>query len=125
MQTGRAFRIAPRLDVRQRAYDHAKGETRHFFAQLRAYQVMPEAGLLSIQPVALNVPVEHIVSRAGVRANCEMCGEEIINEREVVLGGHIFCHPCAFGGYYKLERSDIYNSTPHVIPACYKSGSHA
>jgi formylmethanofuran dehydrogenase subunit E len=115
IQAGQAMRLAPRLDVRQRAYDYAPGEARHYFAQLQAYQVMPDVELLTIQPVQLKITVEKIVSRAGVRINCESCGEEIINEREIGVNGHIFCHPCAFGGYYKLEMPQIYTSVLQVI----------
>lgn len=99
-QTGQAFRVAPRLDVRERAYNYAPGEARHYFAQLQGYQVMPDNELLNIQAVQLTTPVDQIISRVGVRVNCEGCGEEVINEREVILSGHVFCHTCALGGYY-------------------------
>ncbi len=59
---------------------------------------MPDDELLKIQPVHLNTPIKSIISRAGVRVNCETCGEEIINEREVILDGRILCQPCAYGG---------------------------
>lgn len=97
----RAVRVAPRLDVRERAYAYAPGERRHYFAQLQAYQVMPDDELLAIQPVALATPVAEIVSRPIVRTNCERCGEEIINEREVVTGGQTLCRCCAGPGYYR------------------------
>lgn len=104
VQNGRAVRVAPRLDVRERAYAYAPGERRHYFAQLQAYQVMPDAELLSIQEVALTTPVEQIVSRPIVRANCDRCGEEIINEREVVRGGETLCKGCAGPGYYRPQK---------------------
>ncbi len=103
-QTGQAVRLAPRLDVRQRAYDYAPGEARHYFAQLQAYQVMPDVELLTIQPVQIKTPIEKIVSRAGVRVNCESCGEEIINEREITLEERILCQACAFSSYYQLSE---------------------
>ena len=96
----RAVRVAPQLDVRQRAYAYAPGECRHYFAQLRAYQVMPDDELLTIQPVTLATPVATIVSRPIVRANCDRCSEEIINEREIVGGGQTLCRSCAGPGYY-------------------------
>ncbi len=103
--TGQAIRIAPNLDVRQRAYDYAPDEPRHYFAQLLAYQTMPDAELLTVDAVCLKTPIEKIVSRAGVRVNCAVCGEEIINEREVILDGQILCRTCAVGGYYELDIS--------------------
>lgn len=106
VETEQALRVSPQLDVRQRAFEYAKNESRHYFVQLRAYQVMPDEQLLIIQPVCLSKPVEKIVSRAGLRVNCELCGEEIINEREIVLNGQTLCHTCAFSGYY-LSSAEI------------------
>ncbi len=100
-QTARAIRLAPRLDVRERACLYAPQETRHYFAQLEGYQRMPADELFTIQEVALTTPVESLVSRAGVRVNCALCGEEIINEREIVREGAILCHACAAPSYYQ------------------------
>ncbi|MDD5468041.1 MAG: FmdE family protein [Anaerolineales bacterium] len=100
-KTGQAVRIAPLLDVRQRAYAHAPDEKRHYFAQLAAYQVMSDSELFSIQEVCLTAPVDLLVSRAGVRVNCELCGEEIINGREIIRDNITLCHTCAGQGYYQ------------------------
>lgn len=101
VKTRQTVRVAPRLDVRERAYTCVSEEPRHYFAQLKAYQVLPDHELLSIQPVQLTTPIEAIVSRAGVRINCEICGEEIINEREIVREGLTLCRSCAGHGYYQ------------------------
>ena len=100
VETERTLRIAPQPDLRQRAFAYADGESRHYFAQLQAYQSMPDDELLTIQPIILTTPVQEIVSRAGVRVNCDACGEEIINEREVILHGRVLCRACGWGGYY-------------------------
>jgi formylmethanofuran dehydrogenase subunit E len=97
---GTALRVAPQLDVRQRAFAFAPDESRHYFAQLHAYQIMPDDELLSIQEVALSTPIEQILSRPGARVNCEMCGEEVNNGREVICNGYIICYTCAHSGYY-------------------------
>jgi formylmethanofuran dehydrogenase subunit E len=97
---GQAVRIAPRLNVRQQVWKYAQGEDRHYFAQLLAYQVMPEEELLSIQSVRLATPVEEIISHAGARARCDICGEDIINEREIQRNGMTLCHACAGQAYY-------------------------
>ena len=69
---------------------------------LLGYQRMAPADLFVWQPVILTTPVEAIISRAGHRASCERCGEEILNEREVVIGSATLCRHCAYGGYYHL-----------------------
>jgi formylmethanofuran dehydrogenase subunit E len=63
---------------------------------------MPADELLSAFPVQLRTPIENIVSRAGVKALCELCGEEILNEREVVRDGAILCRACAGQAYYGI-----------------------
>lgn len=100
-KTGRSVRVAPRVDVRQRVLEHASEEPRHYFAQLEAYQHMPDEDLLTIMEVHLAIPIQKIISRAGVRTACSKCGEEIINEREVIRPDGIFCQACAGQGYYQ------------------------
>ena len=112
VKTEQTLRIAPRPDVRHRAYAYAPGESRHYFAQLQGYQSMPDDELLAIQPVFLNASIKEIVSRAGVRVNCETCGEEIVNEREVIQNGHVFCRTCAMGGYYSPQE---FYETPQLL----------
>jgi len=105
-KTGRAVRVAPRLGVRERARQFLPDEPRHYFAQMQAYQVMPDNEMLTIQKVVLNTPVQVIVSRAGMRVNCDVCGEEIMNQREVLRGGIALCRTCATGGYYELSQEN-------------------
>jgi len=66
------------------------------------HRSMPEADLLSIQEVCINIPVETLISRPGARVNCELCGEEIIHVREVQPAGITLCQACARGAYYQL-----------------------
>lgn len=101
VRTGNALRVAPRLDVRERAYHFVPDEKRHYFAQLEAYQIMPDADLLTIQAVELSPQAAEIISRAGVRVNCSICGEEIINQREVSQNGLTLCQSCAGAAYYR------------------------
>ena len=101
VKSERAVRVAPTLDVRERAYAYAPGERRHYFAQLTGYQAMPDHELLTVQEVTLTTPVEVIVSRPVVRTNCERCGEEIVNERELLVDGETLCQGCTGPGYYR------------------------
>ena len=98
-----ALGLAPQLDVREKALAYAPEEKKHYFAQLIGYQRMPDAELLTIQPVRLATPVAKIVSRPVVRVNCATCGEEIINEREVVQNGQNYCQSCAHDAYYESD----------------------
>lgn len=107
VQTGRAFRVAPALDIRQKAYAYAPNEPRHYFAQMTAYQVMPADEMFTVTEVTLTTPIEAIVSRPGVRVNCDVCGEEIMNEREVKQHGFTLCRPCAHGGYFVGQIANL------------------
>jgi len=103
VKTGRAVRVSPVLDARERVWFYAPHEPRHYFAQLHGYQIMPEAELLRCQEVVLNPSLEELISKPALRAMCDYCGEEIINEREIVLDGITLCRTCANEGYYLIE----------------------
>lgn len=112
-ESGNAIRIAPALELRQRAEAYAPaGETRRYFAQLRGYQVMPDDQMFTVEQVTLNVPVETIVSRPGVRVNCDSCGEEIINERQVTRHGLTLCRACAGQAYYRPASLGLIEAWP-------------
>lgn len=100
-KTGRTVRIAPALDIRQQACACCPEESRHYFAQIQAYQVLPDEQLLTITDVQLAVRVELIVSHPGTRVDCALCGEEIMNEREVTVDGQPLCRACAGESYYQ------------------------
>jgi formylmethanofuran dehydrogenase subunit E len=106
-QTGRAVRVAPTLDVRERAAEYAPQEIRHYFAQLEAYQMMPDEVMMTVQDVTLNIPIAQIISRSGTRVNCERCGEEIVNERSVIVEEKHYCVSCAQGGYFTVAPAAV------------------
>lgn len=116
-KTGEAVRLAPQPDARRRALAYAAGEERHYFAQLAGYQAMPEDELFSVSDVALARSLAEIVSRAGVRTSCAACGEEIINERELVLGGVAYCRSCAGDSYYRIKANAVllFDAVPGVL----------
>jgi formylmethanofuran dehydrogenase subunit E len=103
VETGKTIRLAPRLDVRQRAPEYAPGIKQKYYAQLKGYQLMPVEELFLIQEVALDPDIQAILSRPGVRVKCSRCGEEIVNERQVLVEGKIVCRTCAGDGYYLVR----------------------
>lgn len=107
VETGRAVRLAPSLDVRSRSKRYAPDRKRRYFAMLEGYQRMPLEELFTVESVALATPVDEIVSRAGVRVNCEACGEEIINERETCHDGQLLCKACEGESYYRTIEATI------------------
>lgn len=103
--TGLAIRVAPTLDIRERAYQYASDEPRHYFAQMQAYQIMPDDMMFTVTEVHLATSITEIVSRPGIRVNCDECGEEIMNEREVHKDGQVLCKACSSLAYYELPVS--------------------
>jgi formylmethanofuran dehydrogenase subunit E len=102
IDSSRAFRVSPKINVRQKAWEHAPLESERYTAQLQAYQVMPDHDLLDITEVELITPLEKIISIAGVRAICDSCGEEIFNEREISSGDLTLCRACSGASYYRI-----------------------
>jgi formylmethanofuran dehydrogenase subunit E len=99
----RAVRVWPNPTARERAWKYAPNEQDGWHAQLEGYKQMPTCELLLFEPVRLLVPIKEIVSKPGLRAVCAQCGEEIMNEREVVREGRVLCKRCAgLDNYYQI-----------------------
>ncbi len=115
-----AIRIAPRNGIREAALRHSPQAESRWNAQLNAYQAMPDLNLLTVQQVKLSISLEKLLSKPGYRINCEACGEEIINEREVTLGGTVLCRSCAGQSYYQLAEEDrtqsLCNNKMKILP---------
>jgi formylmethanofuran dehydrogenase subunit E len=116
VKTGTAVRVAPQLDIREKALAYAPEEKKHYFAQLVGYQRMPQQALLTIQLVQLTTPIEEIVSRAGVRVNCAICGEEIMNEREIWRGNEPLCWACSQPAYYAVSQIVLPSAPLALVP---------
>ncbi len=104
-KTGQAVRVAPRLDIRERAVAFVPEEPRHYFAQMQAYQTMPDEEMLTTVEVNMITPIEEIISHPGIRVICDICGEEVMNEREIRRNGLTLCRSCATPAYYQMPIS--------------------
>ncbi|MBZ0283434.1 MAG: TraR/DksA C4-type zinc finger protein [Anaerolineae bacterium] len=101
-KSGTAIRIWPHPEVRNSASKYAPDESSRWHMMLQAYQIMPANELLCWQAVELTVAISEIISKPGVRVICSRCGEEIINEREVVMDEQTFCRSCYQPSYYSI-----------------------
>lgn len=99
--TGKAARLAPAPGVRALATGHAPQARSQWQSYLQAYQRIPDADLLCIRRVKLTRSLAEILSKPGLRVTCDLCGEEIMNEREIQRDGLILCRFCAGDGYYQ------------------------
>lgn len=112
----KAVRIVPRHSARREARSYAPEARNKWEAMLLGYQRMPAAQLLVVQPVILKKSIEEIISRPRRRAICEVCGEEILNEREVVGAGMVRCRGCAGDSYYAVVPTVSSLSTAKTPP---------
>lgn len=116
VETREAVRIVPHPDSRTQAKQYMPEAVDRWQAQLHAYQVMPPEELFTVQPVILTVSLEKIISQHGLRVNCSICGEEIMNAREEMVGGQPVCRGCAGQTYYTI-RPEVYTcQLSHPVP---------
>lgn len=101
-KTGQAVRLVPHRNVRHLAFEYAPQARNRWEAHLVGYQVMPDEQLFRWQQVTLTISLQALVSHPGVRVACDICGEEILNEREIDLDGLTLCRACAGRRYYRL-----------------------
>ena len=104
-QTERAVRIAPKREARQQVAPYAPETNQRWQAQLLGYQRMPAEMMFSVQEVCLTSSLAAILSKPGRRVVCQTCGEEIMNEREVIVGRKKYCRACAGSAYYKVQAA--------------------
>jgi formylmethanofuran dehydrogenase subunit E len=100
--SGTAVRVTPSANARDRAVALVAAAPTRWQAYLEGYQRLQDDDLLVVRQAELTRPIEELLSRPDARAVCQRCGEEIINEREVVGDGLVLCRSCAGGGYYRL-----------------------
>ncbi len=90
-----AVRIWPARDARQHARAYAPTAASRWQAQLLGYQRMPADELLRWKEVPLPFSLEGVVGSPGRRTTCSVCGEDVMNGRELLLGRGAVCRGCA------------------------------
>jgi formylmethanofuran dehydrogenase subunit E len=96
-----AIRITPQSNIRELAWDYSPSARNKWETQLIGYQHISDELLFHWQEVELIVPVKQIIGQAGKRVSCEICGEEIINQREVIHEEMVLCKSCAGRSYFR------------------------
>lgn len=104
-----AYRIHPHPQSRTRAGEFIPNSKSRWHAQREAYQHMPDEELLVAKSVEVQIDVNALIGRPGTRVNCEICGEEIINQREWIHEGTVLCRGCAGENYYEPIHSPVVN----------------
>jgi formylmethanofuran dehydrogenase subunit E len=102
--TNTAVRVAPSAVARQLASQLMPESIDRWHAYLQSYQVIPDSKLIDLQKVHLTLSIDEILSKPNSRATCNSCGEEIMNEREVLGDKGVLCRSCAGDSYYRLDH---------------------
>jgi formylmethanofuran dehydrogenase subunit E len=101
-QTQRAVRISPHPEARHLAQNCVPNAESRWHAYRQAYQILPDEAMMVAQAVRLTQPLEAILSQPEARVVCVVCGEEVMNEREVMgENGRVLCRSCAGERYYQ------------------------
>jgi|SRR5215470_5573074 len=80
-------------------------------AQLLGYQSMPVEQLLCAEEVELADPIASLIGQPGCRELCANCGEEVVNQREILTPHGLLCRARATGRYYRaLPHGDVWTS---------------
>ncbi len=101
--TNKTIRLSPKENIRKLANDIGLGGKNQWEKMLIGYQHISDNELFDIEEVELVTPIKSLVSQPGIREICSHCGEEIINQREVLKQGDIYCQTCAGNAYYRRE----------------------
>ncbi|KAA3664266.1 MAG: formylmethanofuran dehydrogenase [Chloroflexi bacterium] len=123
LANGRSLRIYPHPQAREKAIAALPNVRGRWQRQLQAYQFLSDEDLFVVQPVRLTVSMKKIISRPKLRVNCNSCGEEIGNEREIIQNGYTLCRSCAGESYYQIELDPAFTETHESILVPKTNGS--
>jgi formylmethanofuran dehydrogenase subunit E len=101
LQGDRAVRLVARESSKQRArelYPEIENKNQQ---QMRAYREMPNEELFEAQWVRVRIGPQDMPGYKAPRVACEVCGEGVSFNREVVRDGRTLCRSCAGERYYE------------------------
>ncbi len=81
-------------------------------AYLQALKMLPEEDLLGIREVVVALEPCDLPGPPVRYAICAACGEQVLDNRDVVLDGKTYCQPCARGqAYYSSPEASVPQAT--------------
>ncbi len=77
-------------------------------AYLQALKMLPEEDLLGIREVAVALEPCDLPGPPVRCAVCAACGEQVLDNRDIVIDGQSYCWPCANGQtYYRTMETPV------------------
>ncbi|HOW53591.1 MAG TPA: FmdE family protein [Syntrophorhabdaceae bacterium] len=100
LKTGKAVRIVVKDKDRNKQLNNEQLEKP---PHANVYAMIPDEDLFNITQVSVDLKPEDLPGKPLQIVICSVCGERIMDKREVYRNGSILCKPCADGGrYYTL-----------------------
>ncbi len=65
---------------------------------------IPDEDLVIIEEVEIKIPETDLPGHPHKRAYCSVCGERVMDGRDLERNGKIYCRACADGPYYNVIR---------------------
>lgn len=94
--TGNAVRVA--VQEKNRA-SHDQLEQKEVIKLLGE---ISESEILKIERVQVSVPEDDIPGFPREKATCSLCGEQILDNRHIVVDGKVLCKNCGITSYYTV-----------------------
>ena len=93
LKTGRAVRVSVATSARP-PHNVSKNE------QLAFWEAYADSDIFSCQDVQIDLPEGELPGPPARIVTCSICGEEVLDCREVTHNGQTCCRACANGAYY-------------------------
>jgi len=104
MENFRGVRIIAANDVEDKIKSRYPG-VEEKAAQKSAYREMSDRELFTVQEVSVTVQPEDTPGTSAHKVSCALCGETILDRRNIEINGTILCRHCATGTAYYTAQS--------------------
>jgi len=93
-------RKAVRVSVHEK--NRAARDTLEKDELIRVLGEIPETEILKIEHVRMDIPDDDIPGFPHGKAVCSICGENVMDNRHIVVEGKPMCKNCGIGSYYTV-----------------------
>ncbi len=114
LETQVAVRVMPRPGIEDAAREMFP-ELDPKAAPMHAFKELPDDRLFSIHPVTILIKEEDMPGPPVRTVRCAVCGENVLDARDVSHGGLRYCKSCAQGNAYYMLAPDHRNTTQEAI----------
>lgn len=100
LKTGKAVRVVVRSKGQPGDMKTREVMDREPPVDLEQYVITPADQLFTLQDVSVHLKPEDMPGKPLQISVCSVCGEQIMDKREIVREGQILCKPCLEGATY-------------------------